>query len=289
MNKLSGVISAMPTPILENEDIDVAGLRNLIDYIIESGVSGIFVLGSMGEGPALISEQQKKLVENSVKYIDGRIPVLVSINEVSARRAVETAKVMEDLSSDYFVTSGPFFYSHPNQKSVVEYVEHVINNISKPTFFYDCPNRTGNPISIETLETILKIPGIVGVKDSSCNFNRFAELMRRYPDKQSRPFSYFYADESMFDMCLMLGADGIISGGGTLFISDLVELYEVSMKKDLRKAMEIQKLFRLKMDNMLGQTPAVDWMYAVKKELKKNGICEPNVTKPFFKREILKH
>ena len=98
MSNLSGVIPAIPTPLLGNEDADIKSLKKLIDFVIEKGVSGIFVLGSMGEGPALIDSQKKAVVETAVKHTEKRVPVLAGVSEVSTRRAIELAKVLEQLT-----------------------------------------------------------------------------------------------------------------------------------------------------------------------------------------------
>ncbi len=60
LQKLSGVIPAIPTPLMENEDLDVESLRKIIDYVIKQGVSGIFILGNMGEGTALLDSVRLK-------------------------------------------------------------------------------------------------------------------------------------------------------------------------------------------------------------------------------------
>lgn len=68
MSKLNGIIAAIPTPLLDNEDIDVEALKRLIDYVIHQEASGIFVLGNMGEGPALLDSQKLKAVETAVNH-----------------------------------------------------------------------------------------------------------------------------------------------------------------------------------------------------------------------------
>jgi dihydrodipicolinate synthase/N-acetylneuraminate lyase len=86
------------------------------------------------------------------------------------------------------------------------------------------------------------------------------------------------------DTAMLLGADGLVTGGGTLFIDTLNKLCDAGRKNDQVAAFRMQQKFRTQMDNMLGPNLAVDWMFAVKNELKKLGLCEDHVARPFLKR-----
>ncbi len=284
MSKLSGVITAIPTPLLKNEDVDVKGLCNVIDYVIEEGVSGIFVLGTMGEGTALLDSQKRLVVETAVKHIKGRVPLLAAISDVSTRRMVEMGKQMEDLGPDYLVATTPFYYSFPSQDSILEFVEKLADGLEKPLVFYNSPWATGNKVTLETMDAIMNNPKFVAVKDSSGDIHTAAEMLRRYPDKETRPCQYLYGDEFVYDLILLMGADGVVTGGGTLFVKTLVELYNAAMAGDKVKAFGLQQKFRKEMDDMLGPNLAVDWMHAIKKELAKKGLCSDNVISPFLKR-----
>lgn len=284
MSKLSGVVPAIPTPLLENEDVDVKGLCNVIDYVIDEGAHSVFVLGTMGEGTALLDSQKKLVVETAVKHINGRIPVLAAISDVSTRRMIETGKMMEDLGPDYLVATTPYYYSFPHQDSILEFVEKLGAGLKKPLVFYNTPWATGNKVTLDTMDKIMNHPRFVGVKDSSGDIHNAMEMLRRYSDKETRPCQYMYGDEFVFDLILLMGADGVVTGGGTVFIKTLVALYEAATTGDKVKAFGLQQKFRKEMDDMLGPNLAVDWMHAVKKVLAEKGLCSDNVTSPFLKR-----
>ncbi|MHC4122263.1 MAG: dihydrodipicolinate synthase family protein [Planctomycetota bacterium] len=284
MSHLSGVITAIPTPLLDNEDIDLNGLRKVIDYDIEMGVSGIFLFGGMGEGPALLASQKKEAVKVAVKHINGRVPLLVSIADVSTRKAFELGKMMQQLGPDYLVATAPFYYSFSHPDSIMKHVISLCDGLKKPIVFYNIPGDTGNSVSIDTMDTIINLPKIVAIKDSSRDAFLIMELLRRYPDKETRPCSFFQGDEFMYDMALLMGADGVITGGGTLFVDTLTALYEAALKGDRLETFKLQKKFRKQMDEVFGPEMRIDWMHGVKAELKRRGICGDNVTSPFLKR-----
>jgi len=285
MPNLAGVIPAIATPLFANEDVDTASLKKLIDFVINNGASGIFVLGSMGEGPALIDSQKIKAVETAVKHTNGRVPVLAGISEVSTRRTIELGKTLEKLDPDYLVLTSPYYYSFPHPDSMLKYVREIAGALKKPLVFYNCPGMTKNKVSLETLEKIMAIPQVKAIKDSSCDFEMVSALLEKYPDKSKRPCSILQGDESVYDKSLLMGADGLITGGGTVYVEILARLYNATTQQDKNNAAIFQNEFITKRNNMLGDELAIDWMYRIKRELKNLGICDSNVTSPFLKRD----
>jgi len=285
MSKLQGVITAIPTPLLPSEDVDIDGLCRVIDYVIEQGVSGIFVLRSMGEGPALLDSQKKVVVETAAKHINGRVPLLAGISDVSTRRTIEMGLAIQKLGPDHLVSAPPYYYRFPHPQSIIDFMTELSDALSKPMVFYNIPGATGNRVTLEAIEAIMNIPDVIAIKDSSGDSHLVMELLRRYPDKKSRPCSILQGDEFVYDITLLMGADGLVTGGGTCFVGILVELYKAATKGDKLLAFKLQQKFRKKMDEMLGPELLIDWMHAVKKELGKKGLCDDNVTSPFLKRK----
>ncbi len=279
--KLSGVIPAIPTPLLENEDLDAKSLCNIIDHVITQGASVIFVLGNMGEGTALLDPVRLKTVETTVNHINGRIPLMAACSNGSTRRTIELGKQMQKLGPDYLVSTTPFYYGFPHQQCIVNYFQEVSGALDKPLWLYNSSASTGNTLSFETIDTIVNMDNIAGIKDSSCDFHLTMDILRKYPDKTKRPFSYLTGDESVYDMTLLAGGDGIVTGGGTCFVDTLVKLYDVAISGDRFKAFELQKQFRKQMDDMLGPDLAIDWLAAIKTNLKNKGLCDNHCTHPF--------
>lgn len=285
MSKLSGIITALPTPLLANEDVDVQSLKKLIDYVIKQGANGIFVLGYMGEGPALLDSQKLIVIKTAVEHTNKRVPVLAGITDVSTRRMIESGKKLKDLNPDYLVMTTPFYYRFPHPDSLYSSAEKICGELDCPMVFYHCPGATGNKVGLDTILKMMQIPQIKAIKDSSGDIYLFAEMLRRYPDKNSRPCSILQGDEFVYDISLLMGADGVITGGGTAFVDTLVELYKAAaIEKNQTMAFKLQQQFRKQMDDMLGPELLTDWMYAIKTKLKEKGLIDNNVVFPFMKR-----
>lgn len=282
-NKLSGLILALPTPLLKNEDIDLSSLHQLIDYCIEEGANGIMILGTMGEGVGLIDSQRENLLASTVSYTAKRIPVLATISAASTRKSIEYAIQAEQHGVDYIVSTSAFYNKFPDQKSQILHIERIADAVDTPTIYYNAPGFTGNQTDVDTLDKILNLKRVSGIKDSSCNFSNFSELLRRYPDKESRPGTIMQGDESVFDASLIMGADGIISGGGVLFIKHLTKLLQATEIKDIRTSMQIQKEFSSLLMSVLLPNPQRNWMFNIKQQLVQKKIFQyDTVTTPFM-------
>lgn len=281
---LGGVIIAMPTPLLENEDIDSESLRKLIDHCINEGANGIMIGGSMGEGPALSDSQKKLLVEIAVSHIANRVPLLATVSAPSTRKSIEEVKTINKSGVDFIVCTAPYYYKYPDPASVIGHVKQLAAETQIPLIFYNASGFTGNEVNADTTDAILNIEQVAGVKDSSGNFRNFVELLRRYPDRDSRPGTIMQGDESVFDASLLLGADGIVSGGGVTCIPLLSQLFQAAVNGDQLQAFQLQKTFSSKLTRLLMPDLQRDWMYNIKNKLVEMEVIKSNfVTAPFLR------
>ena len=281
--KLEGLVIALPTPLYENENVDIPSLLKLLDYCIGEGAKAIMILGTMGEGAALLDSQRIAVVENTVAHTAGRVPILATVSDVSTRKTLEFAKAINTSQVDYVVCTSPFYYKFPDPKSVLRHINTIADTVAAPLIFYNAPGMTGNPVDVDTIDKILNMERIAGIKDSSCNYNNFVELLRRYPDKNNRPGTIMQGDESVFDSSLLMGADGMVSGGGVVFIQALVELYKAGVSNDKAGAMELQRKFTKDLLGLLGPNLSRDWVFNIKRRLvEMDIIVSPTVTSPFL-------
>lgn len=282
-DRLHGVIIALPTPLLENEELDPGSLRSLIDHCISEGADGVMVLGTMGEGVALTDEVRRQTVETAVAHANGRVPVLATVSGASTRKTIENVRAMENAGVDYLVCTSPFYYKFPDPASLVTHIQRTADASDIPLIFYNAPGSTGNTASVDTIDRILNLEGVSGIKDSACQFSAFSELLRRYPDRHDRPGTIMQGDESVYDASLLMGADGVVTGGGVLFVSLLKRLCEAGMKKDIETSMQLQKLFSAQLMDILMPDLARNWVFNIKKGLAdRKIIAKPYATAPFM-------
>jgi 4-hydroxy-tetrahydrodipicolinate synthase len=212
--KLGGIIVPLATPLLDRGRIDHPSLARLLDHVIAGGISGVFVLGTTGEGPGLSPDARREAVHSVCLNVAGRVPVLVGVSDTSA---VETLRLTEYAAQEGAAAAvlAPPFYFVPGQEELIGYFERVIPQLALPVYLYNIPSLTKVPITPETARAATAIPGVSGFKDSSGDMEYFAAIRAAMPAE--RGFEVFCGPEELLAEALRLGADGGVCGGANLF------------------------------------------------------------------------
>jgi len=206
---LSGVIPPMITPLTAEGKVDVVGIERLVNHLIDGGVSGLFVLGSSGEGPWLTLSERRLVIKESVRVASGRVPVLAGVLEPGTSRAIEAAQIAEHAGADCLVVTSPYYFS-PGPGHQVYHFETIARAISLPMMLYNIPSSTHNPIELDTVRRLLAVENLIGIKDSAGNWEHFVELLEL---RKIRPeFRVFQGAEKMAASSILAGADGLVPG-----------------------------------------------------------------------------
>ena len=90
--KISGVVPPVVVPDTTDRKLDVASYERSLNRMIDAGVDGLFVLGSSGEVVFSTDERREEVIRESVRIIDGRVPLLVGIIDTETERVIEQGK-----------------------------------------------------------------------------------------------------------------------------------------------------------------------------------------------------
>lgn len=239
MLEIKGIISAMTTPMHEDESINEEELRNHVDRLVEAGVHGLFCLGTNGEVFAMTKEEKKKVMEIVIEQNAGRLPVYVGSGCVGTKETIETTQMAKDLGADCASIICPYF-AQGSQDSLYNHYKSVAEAVDIPILIYNMPARTGINISYETVVKLSKIPNIVGIKDSSGNFDN----MLRYIEETDDDFAVLSGNDSLILWNLQAGGVGGIAGISNLFPEILVSIYDNWVKGDWQAARKAQDSIR---------------------------------------------
>ncbi|MEF8805635.1 MULTISPECIES: dihydrodipicolinate synthase family protein [Bacteroides] len=235
-----GVITPMVTPLINRENIDFKGLEKLLDHLINGGVSGVFLMGTTGEGTSISSRMRKELIKYSVEYVKGRVPVFVSIADCCIEESLNMACYAKECGASYLVSALPF-YLGLTQTEIIDYYTTIADNIPLPLFLYNIPAQTKLMISVEAVKTLAKHPNIIGMKDSSGNGTYFntllAEVKAEYPD-----FTILVGPDEMLASTMALGGNGGVNSGSNLFPELYVNLFKACKAKNTERILKLQKL-----------------------------------------------
>ncbi|HLX70350.1 MAG TPA: dihydrodipicolinate synthase family protein, partial [Verrucomicrobiae bacterium] len=128
---LTGIIPPMLTPLRGRDELDVVGLERLIEHIISGGVSGLFILGTTGEGPSLSYRLRRELIERVCKQVNRRVQVLVGITDTSFVESINVARLATQAGADALVAAPPYYLPEA-QPELQEYLDHLVSELPLP-------------------------------------------------------------------------------------------------------------------------------------------------------------
>jgi 2-dehydro-3-deoxy-D-pentonate aldolase len=207
--KFHGVIPPVPTILHEDGRIDEKGMGNLIDFLIDSKVDGLFFLGSGGEFSQMSVELRKELAEFVTSYINGRIPVLIGTGTPSTKETISLSLHAQEIGADGIVVINPYYWPL-TEESLFQHYAEIAENIDMPIMLYNFPALTGKDLSPEfVLKLVRAFPNIVGIKDTVDAVGHTREMILTV--KSEKPeFAVFSGYDDHFLNTLSLGGDGSI-------------------------------------------------------------------------------
>lgn len=235
--KLEGVIPALILPFKKSGDINFELLEKQVSYLVSSGINGLFVNGTTGEG-AWLTMEEKEQVFKSVKEISkGKVFLCAACLQPSTEMVINEIRAFEKYEPDYIVAVTPYYYSVP-QEVIMEHFKKIAHYSSVPLIIYNIPQCTHNKMELITILELAKEENIAGIKDSSGDFISFARGVYT-PVPES--FSWIQGEDYLDGSALNCGANGMVTGLGNVFIEPYVRMYEEAKKENYQEVNEIQK------------------------------------------------
>ena len=133
---IKGVIPATLTCFDENEKVDEKRTCALIEFLVNSGVNGLYITGSTGIFQTMTAEERKKSTEIVIDQVAGRIPVIVHIGDIGTAKSVDFARHAESVGADA-ISSVPPFYGSYSADAVYNYYKDIAESVSIPMVAYN--------------------------------------------------------------------------------------------------------------------------------------------------------
>jgi|TARA_R110002073_G_scaffold26702_1_gene87253 4-hydroxy-tetrahydrodipicolinate synthase len=274
---IKGIIPPMVTPLLENKELDLVGLKNLLEHLINGGVHGIFILGTTGEGPSLSYAVRKQLISETCRIVNKKVPVLVGITDTSFDGTLEIANHAKKVGADALVVAPPYYFPIA-QEEMGDYLESLVPMLPLPFMLYNMPSCTKLHLSIDVVRRAKEL-GAIGIKDSSGDLSYLYVLIEEF--RSDPTFSIIAGTELFLPETIMYGGHGSVAGGANFFPRLFVDLYEAAMAQNLEKV----KLLRDKVIKVhqtiyeVGEYPSRH-IKGTKAALMAMGICQDHNAEP---------
>lgn len=241
MAVLRGIIPPVITPMNEDESINEQELRNQVNRLIQAGVHGLFPFGTNGESYILSEKEKEQVLSIVVQENRGRVPVYAGSGCVGTKDTIRMSQMAEALGADVLSVITPWFAKASDEELYDHYCA-VASAVTIPVVLYNIPARTGNSLSPALVERLSAVDNIVGVKDSSGNFDNMLQYLERTREKGD--FVVLSGNDSLIYWNLLAGGSGGIAGCANVYPETMTAIYERFMKGDLEGARKAQDSIR---------------------------------------------
>ncbi|MBI3410135.1 MAG: 4-hydroxy-tetrahydrodipicolinate synthase [Planctomycetes bacterium] len=250
--QIRGIIPPVATPMRANEDLDLPRLRWFLDHLINSGVHGVFVLGTNSEFYAMDEREKQQVIATAVEHVHGRVPVFAGTGAESSREAVRLTKMAENEGVQGVSVITPYFIM-PSQPEIYDHYRRIAESTRLPVVLYNNPSTCGGlKIEIDTVARLAEIPNILGIKDSSGDLQNTNEYIRVVPER----FSVLQGRDTLIFQSLIFGARGAVPATANIAPKILVEIYEAFQRGDQAASRAAQiRLNPIRLSLTLGTAP----------------------------------
>ena len=266
-----GSMTAIVTPF-KNGKVDEKALRDLIEFQIKNGTSGIVPCGTTGESATISFLEHDKVVDITVDQVKKRVPVIAGTGSNSTEEAITMTVHAAEVGADASLQVSPY-YNRPTQKGLYEHFKAVADAVKIPIILYNIAGRTGVNIEPETIAQLASdCKNIVGVKEASGNLEQMSRIKALCP----KSFALISGDDGLTLPVLSIGGTGIISVVSNIVPKDVAELVSSFLEGDIKRAQELHyKLLPLVKAVFIETNPI-----PIKTAMGLLGMCEPDLRLP---------
>ena len=236
MKKLGRLITAMVTPFTEDGSVDYEQAQRLARALLDSGSDGLVVVGTTGESPTLIREEELRLFAEVKSAVGQRGSVIAGTGSNSTAEALSTTKGAEQIGVDACLLVVPY-YNKPTQEGLYRHFKTIAQGTSLPCILYNVPSRTVASLSAETTIRLSQVDNIVGVKEASSNLDEIAKII----SNTGEDFTLWSGNDSDTLPILALGGYGVISVVPHLVGSQIKEMIDFFLSGQIDKAAGIHR------------------------------------------------
>ena len=288
MNKIvTGVYSALVSPIDENGDLKKDVLCKLIDWQIEQGLQGFYITGATGEGCQMKKSTRMELVECSIKHINGRVPSVVHIAAANIEDAKEFAIQAKSVGATALSATPPPTTSY-SEDELFEYYKELSETCDLPFLVYAQKYFQQSSI-VGFIDRLMTLPNIAGLKYTRSSYYEMNQLTQL----NGRNINVINGPDEMLLCGLVMGADGGIGSTDNVMPRQYRQLFDAYQSGDLKTAKEIQEAVNAVITVILrhGVIPTVKYMLTMLGfdvgEVEKPGKVFTDEEKALIRQELI--
>lgn len=236
LRPITGTITALITPF-RNQQVDYVDLKKLIELQIKGGVNGFVPVGTTGESPTLDHDEHLQVIEATIEYARGRVPVIAGTGSNSTAEAVDLTRLAHDAGADAMLLVAPY-YNKPSQEGLYRHFATLAEATDRPIVLYSIPGRCGIEIGIPVVERLrAKYPHVRYIKEAGGSVDRVDQLKQAL----GKDITVLSGDDSLTLPFMSVGAEGVISVASHLFPKEISQMVNLALANDYAKATKIHR------------------------------------------------
>lgn len=234
----TGCFAAIVTPFTNDGKIDEKGFASNIEWLIKKKISGIIPCGTTGESATLSWEEHKRLIQIAVETSAGRVPIIAGAGSNNTEEAIVLAQYAEKTRADAVLCIVPY-YNKPTQEGMFQHFKTIAKSISIPMFLYNLPGRCVVNMLPETVERLMEVDNIIGIKEGNSDMVQVSEIHRRCGER----LTILSGDDLTTLPMLSVGAKGVISVAGNIIPEEMNQMISSFLNGNVVDAMKIHEKY----------------------------------------------
>ena len=233
MEKFHGALVALVTPFIDGQ-LDEQGLIDLIEFQIANGTHGIVPCGTTGESATIGMEENKRIIDLTVKTVAGRVPVVAGAGANNTLEAIELTESAKASGADAVLSVVPY-YNKPDQEGMYLHFKAIAESVDIPMFLYNVPSRTVASMGAETVGRLAQIKNIIGIKEATGSLEHISDVIRKTP----QDFIVLSGDDFTSMPTVFIGGHGVISVISNVYPQGMAKMMERAIAGDIKGAQEL--------------------------------------------------
>jgi 4-hydroxy-tetrahydrodipicolinate synthase len=261
---------ALVTPFRGGK-VDEKALKELVEFHIKNGTSALVPCGTTGESATLSYAEHDRVIELTIEFAKGRIPVIAGTGSNSTDEAIALTKHAKHAGAAASLQVSPY-YNRPTQKGLYLHFKAIAEAVDIPIILYNIASRTGVNIEPETFAKLAGIKNIIGVKEASGSLEQMARIRNLCP----KEFLLISGDDALTLPVMAIGGVGIISVVANIIPRDVAEMCAAFEKGDVAKAQALHYKMLPLVKAMFVETNPIP----VKTAMGLKKMCDPEMRLP---------
>ncbi|TLS51687.1 4-hydroxy-tetrahydrodipicolinate synthase [Paenibacillus antri] len=202
-NDLKGIFVPVVTPFTQDGELDLPSFERYLGQLLRHPIQGIVINGTTGEAPTVEWAEVEALFEVArtvIRRLGVRTPIIVGTGTNDTRTTVRRTAAAGEWGADAVLVVTPY-YSRPSEEGTFRHFQAVVET-GTPLVAYEVPERTGIRLSAETMERILTLDGVIGLKDATGGI----DLLHALAGRTEKPM--MAGSDDTFARMLRRGASG---------------------------------------------------------------------------------